>query len=420
MISSFFSKPLPWLLIGLGLLLTLVACAPPELPAGSIPEGTTPTEPIPSPIHTTLPPPSIPEKTMTPVQKRTNPLSQSSWQLENYFLHGESKQALSEHPATIEFQDGKFSGNTGCNGFSGTYAVEGDAIHFQLGPMTLRACQEDVADQEAAFLSGLESAAAYQIQDGKLMLLDKQGKLLLIFMQQQPISLTDGSWQLLFFNNGKGGMESNLATERITAQFSEDGRVSGNAGCNHYFASYQVDGDKLTLGVIGSTEMFCQEPEGVMETESAFLKNLSNVAAFNIEGDRLVLLDQEGKKLLIFRHVPEPTLTSHPWQLAAVGKNEETPVSSITQQVRILFTEAGRVSGNAGCNDFKGNYRVEDNRIQIGPLATTRKMCKKSVMDVERDVLRGLEEAVTFHISSGQLVLQDESGAPVLIFIPAP
>ena len=80
-----------------------------------------------------------------------------------------------------------------------------------------------------------------------------------------------------------------------------DGEVSGTAGCNHYFSSYTVNGDKVELGVIGSTEMYCMNPEGVMEQEAAYLKDLGQVDSFEIYGDTLTMFDAEGTRLLTFK-----------------------------------------------------------------------------------------------------------------------
>jgi heat shock protein HslJ len=50
----------------------------------------------------------------------------------------------------------------------------------------------------------------------------------------------------------------------------KNGQVSGNAGCNHYGGSYTVDGDRIEFGTIGGTEMYCMEPEGIMDREMAY------------------------------------------------------------------------------------------------------------------------------------------------------
>ncbi len=43
----------------------------------------------------------------------------------------------------------------------------------------------------------------------------------------------------------------------LTVTLGADGRAYGNGGCNHWFAPYTVDGDKLSFGKIGSTRKLC-------------------------------------------------------------------------------------------------------------------------------------------------------------------
>jgi len=304
----FSSKRLTLLLAAWGWLLFLAACAPPELPATPAPDQSpspaqtlAPAAATATPIHATLPPPSIPEKTMTPM-RRKQPLTGIAWQLTSYAVNDVTQQALPDHPAHLVFEDGHFSGNTGCNGFSGSYAIEGDAIRFEIGPMTMRACLEDVADQEAAYLAGLENAASYRIDDGQLTLYDATGRALLTFTVQKSLALTDGAWQLLSFNNGQGGMEANRATARITARFSEDGWVSGNAGCNTFRGSYEANGDRIAIGPLVTTRMMCAED--VMAVEKAFLQGMARASRYQIEEGRLSLMDEAGVILLIFLPAP--------------------------------------------------------------------------------------------------------------------
>ncbi|HNX18443.1 MAG TPA: META domain-containing protein, partial [Methanoregula sp.] len=39
----------------------------------------------------------------------------------------------------------------------------------------------------------------------------------------------------------------------LTLEFGEDNKISGSAGCNHYFASYEMNNNKITIGQAGST-----------------------------------------------------------------------------------------------------------------------------------------------------------------------
>jgi heat shock protein HslJ len=268
-------------LAGIVGLLMVAGCAPPPLP-----------EPTPGESNQTAPKEASDMTDLIGV----------TWQLDAYIEEGTEQSAVAEAPATLMLQeDGRFQGHTGCNIFSGSYELDGESLSFQPGPMTQKACAEPIARQERALLTGLKQVASFSLEGDQLRLLDAEGNPLLLLSPQQTPGLTDVSWQLLYFNNGRGGMEANLVTERITAQFDAQGTVSGNAGCNNYTARYQMEDGTLTISEIAVTEMQCIEPEGVMETESAFLQNLGRAATYRIEGDKLTLFDAYGGKLLVFK-----------------------------------------------------------------------------------------------------------------------
>jgi len=79
--------------------------------------------------------------------------------------------------------DGKLAGNGGCNGFFGTYKLDGDAIAF--GPIgaTRRACEDPVMDREMALLAALEKVATYARDRIDLELRDAGGNVLLRLRQ---------------------------------------------------------------------------------------------------------------------------------------------------------------------------------------------------------------------------------------------
>lgn len=71
----------------------------------------------------------------------------------------------------------------------------------------------------------------------------------------------------------------------VTLTLDGNGRAYGSAGCNHWFASYTLDGDKLTFGPAGSTRKMCAD--ALMEQEGRFLKMLGDIQRwdFNDEGE---------------------------------------------------------------------------------------------------------------------------------------
>lgn len=86
----------------------------------------------------------------------------------------------------------------------------------------------------------------------------------------------------------------------VTGEFA-DGNFNGTAGCNNYFTSYETAGDTLKFGPAGSTMMFCELPEGVMDQEMAYLASLDQVASYQIEEEELTMFDDAGNPLLAFK-----------------------------------------------------------------------------------------------------------------------
>ena len=385
-------------LSALALIGVLAACAPPPLPTET-PASEAPKSAAPSDLEGVV------------------------WQLESYVdADGNTQPALADAPATLIFQDGKFMGDTHCNGVAGAYTLDGDKITTQMGPSTLRACEPDIAGQESGLAYGISHAASYKIEEGKLMLMDADGNVLLTFTEQPPTSLTGNAWQLMSFNNGQGGMESNQATQKIYVTFGEDGKVSGNAGCNNFSGSYETDGDKITVGPLAATRKMCAQPEGVMETEQAFLQALGNAATYNITGDALTLFDKDGGKLLIFSLKQPLSLTSTPWRLQSFNNGKGGMESNLaTEKITAIFTEDGRVSGNAGCNNYSGGYQVDGDSISIGPLAATEMYCNDpaDVMETENAFLKNMSNAARFAIENDALTLYDKEGKKLLVFLPA-
>jgi heat shock protein HslJ len=99
------------------------------------------------------------------------------------------------------------------------------------------------------------------------------------------------SWELMAYRKTRP-----IPGTTITATF-EDGQVSGSAGCNSYSGSYQVNGDKITVGPTAITEMACLEPEGAMEQEMTVMELLTNAQTFQVTDEQLQILRADGEAL---------------------------------------------------------------------------------------------------------------------------
>lgn len=224
----------------------------------------------------------------------TDPLTSHAWQLVSWGATAEEQtEVLEGSEITLAFDpaEGQSGGSAGCNGYAGAYSVDGESI--SLGPyaVQMRACPQEVMDQEQAYLAALQAADAWSVEAGQLTLSSAEG--MLIFEPRQNATLEGTAWNAISYNNGQGGAQSLAIGSEITAVF-EGGEMSGNAGCNTYNASYEVDGENITIGPAISTRMACAEPEGVMEQETAYLAALETAATFRVDGTSLELRTADG------------------------------------------------------------------------------------------------------------------------------
>jgi heat shock protein HslJ len=106
-------------------------------------------------------------------------------------------------------------------------------------------------------------------------------------------TLDGTSWELMTYGETKP-----IPGTTITATF-EDGRVTGSAGCNTYFGSYQVDGDRIRVGDMAMTEMACLEPEGAMEQELVFAELMRGAQSFRLADGQLEIFGADGEALTL-------------------------------------------------------------------------------------------------------------------------
>ncbi len=97
--------------------------------------------------------------------------------------------------------------------------------------------------------------------------------------------LMNTAWQLTSLSG-----QSVPAQNRPTLTF-EQGRLHGSAGCNNYAASFQAEGDRLSIQTIVSTLKIC---EGLMEREGQYLSGLQQAEQYQIKNNQLEISTPEG------------------------------------------------------------------------------------------------------------------------------
>jgi heat shock protein HslJ len=90
-----------------------------------------------------------------------------------------------------------------------------------------------------------------------------------------------------------------LASESTSMQFDK-GRLAGSDGCNRYSTSYSASAGALKIGPnIAGTRMACAAQ--VMEEAKAFIEILGRTAGYRRDGDRMTLLESDGRPMAAFK-----------------------------------------------------------------------------------------------------------------------
>ena len=113
-----------------------------------------------------------------------------------------------------------------------------------------------------------------------------------------PAGLT---WTLDAFGDGTAAVDGDAPT----VQFDADGSISGSAGCNRYFGTYQHDGAELSISPLGTTKRLCAPPANAQERR--FLDALQSVTMWEQTADVLTLSDASGAVTLRFVSSGETT-----------------------------------------------------------------------------------------------------------------
>lgn len=96
-------------------------------------------------------------------------------------------------------------------------------------------------------------------------------------------------------------------------------------------------------------------------------------------------------------------LANTTWELQMISQDGKQLVVSETVPT-LTFTEKGEVNGFAGCNQYFGAYKVDENGISIMPSGSTKAFCQ-DVMELEDAFLRGLADVKNYTLTENSLEL---------------
>lgn len=101
-----------------------------------------------------------------------------------------------------------------------------------------------------------------------------------------PDDRYNSTWELTFGKNSQGTFVN--GGEGAIRMTINDGKVSGQI-CNSWGGDISITESSVLVSSIYSTEMWCTEPEGIMDRETRFLNDLSRVTSIELVNGTLHL-----------------------------------------------------------------------------------------------------------------------------------
>jgi heat shock protein HslJ len=205
--------------------------------------------------------------------------------------------------------------------------------------------------------------------------------------------------------------QSLLPGTRIWLSFPEKGKIAAQAGCNHLFGDLTIDGDKLVVAQMGSTDMACEQAR--MDQDDWLTRFLTGKPTWKLDGNELTLSGGGTELKLLDRTVADPDrkLVGPKWTVTSLLDGEGASSMPSGVVAVLTFSEDGKVSGNTGCNILNGQARVAGDKVTFSAIGTTKRMCNDVAGPVETHILAVLQGEVIWRIEGDKLVLAHPSGA---------
>lgn len=238
-------------------------------------------------------------------------------------------------------------------------------------------------------------------------------------------TLANTGWQLVSYNIGTVQVPV-AAGSKITLKFNEDSSIGGSGGINLYFGSFIQNGNLITFGPVGCTEM--AGPQALMDQESTYFSLLDTTRSYSATASTLELSDATGRVTLVFRsdnsgnsngpavENPATVLPGTEWQLSSYSDGVTTVSGQDIRTITLKFDDPGTISGFGGVNNYFGTCTMDGTTISIGPLGSTKMAGPELLMTLEQLYFNLLNSATGVSLSGDSLSLTNNEGTAVLNF----
>lgn len=204
----------------------------------------------------------------------------------------------------------------------------------------------------------------------------------------------------------------------------EKGTIAGNAGCNNFNGGFTLtENNEFTASKVATTMMMCihdnKEPQFLSALSTPnLIVSIDKEGQLNLSQDKSVVLQfakgEIPKAEGGVTRVNAETLAAT-WTLTSFT-GEDVAKLYTGKVPTIVFAADGKVSGNGGCNSYRGTYTLEENTVTFGPLMSTKMACPS--LDGETKFTQALSSPLQATINGNTLVFLKE-GEVVMQFSKA-
>jgi heat shock protein HslJ len=232
-------------------------------------------------------------------------LLNTGWQAESFGGAGDTIPVIPDTFPSLHFMAQRYNGFSGCNYFVGVYGVDGDSLRLETPAITEGGCNEtDLVNQDATYTNALWDVSTYKLTDGKLLLYDYDGQLMITMVPIESLPFEETLWDMKFLSPELSVWQPLIAGTAITAKFDGE-QISGSAGCNEYSAPYTRTDNAITVGELTVTDKTCDDPEGVMDQETLFLSMLPTATVIGETARSIELTTGDDEPLFMFHGVQD-------------------------------------------------------------------------------------------------------------------
>jgi heat shock protein HslJ len=332
-----------------------------------------------------------------------------NWRLTHVLSGGSLIEVPADVTTTLFMSGGQAGGSGGCNQYGGPYVLDDASLTFGGLTTTEMACQDGSMAIETAYYAVLGEVVGWSIAEGSLELTNSEGVTVARFATAPGASLAGPTWSLTGYIDASGQLQPPVQGAPASIKFDTTGQVSGTTGCNSFSGPYEADDSFLRIGPLSMTLMLCAGPVG--EQEVALTGLFERVASYALTADVLEMMDQDGNVILTWASAaPIEEIT---WVLTTMPGG--APVADGTFTTFLLAD--GRLSGNAPCNQYSGDYTLDGSSLTIGSIVRTRMACPNLAQ--EDAYLEALGEVTSYVLQDNTLVLVGPDGTALLGFAMA-